>query len=155
MSGCSGRMLATLILINILTDITKHGTLCQHSFRLCRARGSCLCPSPTAPTFQAGTFVHLPPAAYMQTNLSISDDFKAFLLQFTVSGILPPPVLCPFRKLLLSFQDSVPVLCPLNPRSTLTICVMWVKLLTSLCCDFLICKWDIIITSTSQDWFEG
>lgn len=64
MSGCSGRMLAALILINILTDITKCGTLCQHAFSLPRARGSCLCPSPTAPAFQAGTFVHLPPAAY-------------------------------------------------------------------------------------------
>lgn len=151
MTGCSGRMLATLILINILTDITKCGTLCQHSFSLPRARGSCLCPCPPAPTFQAGTFVHLPPAAYVQMNLSISDDFKAFLLQFTVSGILPPPLLCPFRRLLLSFQGSVPMLCPLNPRPTVTTCVMWVKLLTSLCCDFLICKQDVIIISTSED----
>ena len=74
MSGCSGRMLATLILINILSDITKHGTLCQHSFSLLRARGSCLCPCPPAPTFGAGTRVRLPPAAYMQMSLSISDD---------------------------------------------------------------------------------
>ena len=54
MSGCSGRMLATLILINILSDITKHGTLCQYSFSLLRARDSCLCPWPLLPLLGLG-----------------------------------------------------------------------------------------------------
>lgn len=40
--------------------------------------------------------------------------FKDLYLQFPVYGMLaPPPIFCPSGKRLLSFQGSVPKLCPL------------------------------------------